>query len=363
MPTAWNDLSADQQKQLTDATGMPAPVVQALYFHQGYRRFTDWNAFIASLTAPSGSSGSSRRPKNEAVAAFSGRDKAYGLEKPREKHIAGLVGTEHPTIDLINNKLGMGLALQGLHTITDAEAAAYAEWLYVHPRYNPVKAVRDAHEDALGGRTTHGKSAETIKKSCKAAIEYTTQHEKSTVHFELDGIDFGAVVGKRDAGGWGITAAELRYIYRQVLQLQSSRGGAAVDLARIKFYLRGVEVEAPWITEPELWAKYVPRVHRDGPPRLIGLPSPARYNEMKDKATRSGKHHMLSRKNYAKLVTRFGEAFGKKNWKAARLILDEVHPRLIEMRDTTKNYWISAELRKKHFDPILEDVEELRLIL
>lgn len=196
-----------------------------------------------------------------------------------------------------------------------------------------------------------------VKKSCKAAVSYTTRVRECTVHFELEGIDMGAVVGKRDAGGWGITGAELRYIYRQVNRAAEE---SEVDLERVRFYLRGVPVAPPWETEPALWARYVPKDRgRHRPALPVSLASPEDYGAMKDKATRRGRHGMLSRKHYRGQAEEFRRAVEAGRWGYARHVLETIHPRLVEMRDATGSYWRSPELKAQYFDPILARVEEL----
>ncbi|MGH9021505.1 MAG: hypothetical protein ACRDV9_00135 [Acidimicrobiia bacterium] len=351
-PLDWDKLGDDREHELEAAGKLPAALLRNAWFNTGYHRFPDWNAFIARVKTPLPEA----PPKDSKIpGAFAGKDKAYGLEKPREKYAGEkLIAAKYYTVDKLNNRIGISNATPAaLHLITDAEAQDYAEWLYFHQRYGPAAA----SQARLRGDAPQGLDAEMIKKSCKDAISYTTRTQHNVIHFELSGIDLGAVVGKRNAGGWGITAAELRYIYRQMV-----RGEAEVDLKQVQFYLRGERVAAPWETEPELWARYAPKRTPSSIGARVSLPSKDDYKAMKQAATLRGKHGMLSSKNYGTGVEQFKRYATVSNWDSARVVVDKLHKRLNEMETTEKKYWRSAELKAQYFDPIYKQVESLRAL-
>ncbi|MES2532456.1 MAG: hypothetical protein V4636_15565 [Pseudomonadota bacterium] len=87
------------------------------------------------------------------------------------------------------------------------------------------------------------------------------QNQNMVIHFALDGLDIQTVVDKRtltpagdEAHGKSPTSRELRSAYRLHLLF-----GEAFD-SRIKYYQDGKEVPAPWISRPEQWQAYKPKL-------------------------------------------------------------------------------------------------------
>lgn len=171
---------------------------------------------------------------------------------------------KHVIIDTINNVLGISAAKSpDTKSISDAEALEYLEFISHHPRYGPK--FKDANED--------------IKKSCKAALEYTTTVKKSTVHFELSGMDLAQIVAKTDKS---VTGAELRSIYRRVVRQKGKGDSPGIHPDNVRFYKFGKEVPAPWISDPELWQAYKPKAEKAGEQQQAEKKSGSEDKERKD---------------------------------------------------------------------------------
>lgn len=100
----------------------------------------------------------------------------------------------------------------------------------------------DPHRDA------ELKHNEQLRRMSKATLDVVLANG-GTIHFLLDSLDMDVVLDKRADH---VTSSELRWLYRNREALEEQPG-------KVVFY-RGVEVvEAPWQTEPDLWATYTPK--------------------------------------------------------------------------------------------------------
>jgi len=117
------------------------------------------------------------------------------------------------------------------------------------------------------------------KRASKQGLEMATGGSNTQIHFVLDGVDMDAVVKKTKGTGllkeedltesstslWdigrgeGVTASELRYIYRNWNRLQG----------KVDFYQGGRKVDAPWIQNHALWNQYQP--HRSLKDRFLSF--------------------------------------------------------------------------------------------
>ncbi|MGK9086241.1 hypothetical protein KXR64_20940 [Brucella intermedia] len=98
------------------------------------------------------------------------------------------------------------------------------------------------------------------KRGSKIGIEMTASGAGNRIHFALDGLDEEKIVHKEGAQGQSITASELRYVYRNRERLAG----------KVFFYRNKAETDAPWITNPGLWASYSPRVKQGGMQEVSG---------------------------------------------------------------------------------------------
>ncbi|WP_417910162.1 DUF4157 domain-containing protein [Candidatus Electronema sp. PJ] len=191
----------------------------------------------------------------ELSSSFKKGDKLYGMEKARKEHTDPRRGEgrgeglsnkfDHPTVDSMNKALGVGFGKIDLLKAADKETANYAKGLI---KRNPDLSSKESNVN--------------FKEACKKAIEYITKDTDGFIHFELDKVDLAAVVTKKFDS---ITGAELRKIFREVVRAEwaeknGQKRASRLDLNKIKFYMKGKEVAAPWDQEPELWAAY--RNHR-----------------------------------------------------------------------------------------------------
>lgn len=95
-----------------------------------------------------------------------------------------------------------------------------------------------------------------IRRACKYGLEYVLLTLKQQVHFVLDAptgvgvsLDVKTIVEKQQFEEWvPITTSELRCCFRNRSKWMPT--------GRLKFYLNLVEVSAPWISNPTLWAQY-----------------------------------------------------------------------------------------------------------
>ncbi|MFS2223452.1 RHS repeat-associated core domain-containing protein, partial [Pantoea sp. B65] len=87
------------------------------------------------------------------------------------------------------------------------------------------------------------------KRGSKLGIALAANDAGNKIHFVLDSLNIEAVVKKKGDFGESFTASELRYAYRNREKLAG----------KIHFYQNNIEVAAPWITDPALWASYLPR--------------------------------------------------------------------------------------------------------
>lgn len=141
------------------------------------------------------------------------------------------------------------------------EAAEYRKWLEKHPKYSPTTT--EVRKEPL---SSPFRQWDRTKKSSKAGLEYTTKEKQNNVHFMLDGLNQKAVVNKLDHKNMrpeqkinpvtgdsqnSITASELRFLYRK-------QNDTAI-MSNVKFWQGGQQVQAPWKTNPALWANYKPK--------------------------------------------------------------------------------------------------------
>lgn len=177
--------------------------------------------------------------------SFREGDKLYGMEKARKGHTQPRgrkgIGTPHPTVDSMNNALGVGRGGINIHGRLDKETATYGAGLKAR---SPDLSSKDSNVN--------------FKEACKKAVEYITKDTDGFIHFELDKLDVAAVVTKKFDS---ITGAELRKIFREVVRAEwAAKHGqtreSRLDLNKIRFYMRGTVVPAPWEQEPELWREY-----------------------------------------------------------------------------------------------------------
>jgi len=187
-------------------------------------------------------------PSGDALASsFREGDKLYGMEKARKGHTQPRgrmkkgIGTSHPTVDSMNNALGVGGGGINVHEGLDKETATYGAGLKAR---GPDLSSKDSNVN--------------FKEACKKAVEYITKDTDGFIHFELDKLDVAAVVTKKFDS---ITGAELRKIFREVVRTEwATKHGQErenrLDLSKIRFYMKGAVVDAPWVQEPELWREY-----------------------------------------------------------------------------------------------------------
>ncbi len=177
--------------------------------------------------------------------SFNEGDKLYGMEKARKGHTQprgrGGLGTPHPTVDSMNNALGVGRGGINIHERLDEETINYGVGLQSR---SPDLTSKDSNVN--------------FKEACKKAVEYITKDTDGFIHFELDKLDVAAVVTKKFDS---ITGSELRKIFREVVRAEwAGKHGqtreSRLDLDKIRFYMRGAVVPAPWEQEPELWREY-----------------------------------------------------------------------------------------------------------
>ena len=188
----------------------------------------------------------------EVTTGFKADDKLYGVKEARAaiQTVLEKQGTKHPTIDTVNNALGV-LGGNVQPTGKDTAADAYAAWL-----------TGDAERE-LGPVDMSGDMWTNIKRSCKAAIVYTTSKKGADIHFELAGLNVKSVLEERkaDKEDRRITGIELRSIYRSFFRQANALPEVAsrkVDLTHVTFYLNGKKVDPPW-TWPEgkeAWEEY-----------------------------------------------------------------------------------------------------------
>ncbi|MEA5626571.1 hypothetical protein [Nostoc sp. UHCC 0251] len=161
------------------------------------------------------------------------------------------------------------------------EAVEYKTWLEKHPKYSPTTT--DVRGEPL---SSPFRQWDRTKKSSKAGLEYTTKEKQNNVHFVLDGLNQKAVVNKLDHKTMGseqkinpktgdsqqsITASELRSLYR--------KQGDQDMMKNTQFWEAGQKVDAPWKTNPALWANYKPKSwQKRFDPTLNPLSSPEYAN-------------------------------------------------------------------------------------
>ena len=88
------------------------------------------------------------------------------------------------------------------------------------------------------------------KRGSKLGIEIAASGGGNKIHFALDNLNIKEIISKSGMGGQSITASELRYAYRNRERL----GG------NIHFYKDDNEVDAPWVSNPEQWNTYKPKL-------------------------------------------------------------------------------------------------------
>ena len=93
-----------------------------------------------------------------------------------------------------------------------------------------------------------------VRKACKFGLEFISSFVGATVHYALDGIDIGEVVGKAVRNLWTfktgvpITTSELRYLFREWGRYRNS--------VKLNFYIKQDQTFAPWVTDPAPWMPY-----------------------------------------------------------------------------------------------------------
>lgn len=88
---------------------------------------------------------------------------------------------------------------------------------------------------------------EHLRRMSKGALD-SVLASGGTIHFLLDSQDMEVVVDKR---AHHITSSELRWLYRNRESIEQRPG-------KVVFHNEGKIVDAPWNTNPELWATYTP---------------------------------------------------------------------------------------------------------
>lgn len=198
----------------------------------------------------------SKKTESKAGTVFRvGSDRLYGLDKKRrvlETQVQSQAGQSvqqsDVTIDRANNRLG--IAMPVFHGAYSLPASAPANTTAADAKFLTFLQGREPQSGAIG-KTFAGRDENArIRRASKLGVDFTRQ-SGGTVHFMLDGIDQEAVVRKRNYGksGWkDITGSELRHIYRNQTALGDS----------VQFQRGGKPAQAPWVSNPDLWAEYKP---------------------------------------------------------------------------------------------------------
>lgn len=199
--------------------------------------------------------------------AFNAGDRIYGLTKselPVIMVLGKLFGEGQLIIDYVNDsyreqKLPSALSTQygasGLKWLSENNNDAIVLAYYQH--YQRTPKLKDMYRRPVTGADPQPSE---INRACKAGILHTIM-QGGTIHFNLDDLDLIAAVDKHDKGSKPtegfFTFKELRYIYRLFLVEPGY-------LQKIKFYENGKATVPPWTKNPEIWAKYNPKLQEDG---------------------------------------------------------------------------------------------------
>ncbi|HBA9710843.1 TPA: type III secretion protein GogB [Escherichia coli] len=180
----------------------------------------------------------------------------YGLDAPREKvvkAIKGLNDLAHKDIITQNtltnavwsrirpNRYNTDHVIRKLLN-DDSRGIDFRSFLKNHNKYNVIKPIYSKyHIDELWAKTS------------KAGLEFQTLIRNKVVMFCADGIidSVKNIANKSTVYGCGITASELRWVYRNKNNEQIMKN--------IKFYLRGKEIPAERILCLPEWKDYHPK--------------------------------------------------------------------------------------------------------
>ncbi len=218
------------------------------------------------------------------------KDRLYGLKKPRDYILEELdqdisVDDSSVTIDLLNNRnmdeiqfiaseareaaqtkgkfklstlfKGFKTSSKGNKTPNASTDTAYLEFLKTR---DEIKNIQDVNQlDNLDQVDSN------FRILSKLGIDFTIQ-DGGKIHFILDGIDLDAVANKHLESNErkSITGSELRYIRRNWNRKAFKKN--------IIFYREGEVVQAPWVTNRELWSNTVRGTNRRYSARSSGLP-------------------------------------------------------------------------------------------
>ncbi|EKB0319736.1 type III secretion protein GogB [Escherichia coli] len=192
----------------------------------------------------------------DAALHFRPGDIVYGLDKPREKVVNAI-----RAINTLSKK-----------DIISQDTLTNAVWSRIRPnRYNTDHTIRKLLNDDFRGycfrdflknhsnfniiKSTFSKCGidELWAKTSKAGLEFQTLVRNKTVMFCTDGLidSVQSIANKSDNYGQGITASELRWVYRNKNNDQIMKN--------IKFYLHGKEIPAEKILGAPEWKDYHPK--------------------------------------------------------------------------------------------------------
>lgn len=177
-------------------------------------------------------------------------DKLYGLHEYRKQvadQIARRIGDDLITIDEYNKLIGAStpganpLSLEG-QSERFPTVAEFLSFLNTENVMNKSGPSFWESEDRENNRT---------RRACKLGIKFCVERDIK-VYFVLNGLDeekMRNAIDKFPAGSY--TNSELRYIFRNKDNPQFQEN--------VQFYRNGSLVEAPWVSDPVLWAQYNPK--------------------------------------------------------------------------------------------------------
>lgn len=124
-----------------------------------------------------------------------------------------------------------------------------------HPRYAhafgllETEKIQGKFSGGEAWRRIHESATYLFSNKSKSMIDEFVQQKSgggptAYLHIFLDDIEMGSVVGNKDLKAGGITAEELRHLYRCRAQLGDA----------VKFYKNNKTVSAPWEQDPKLWS-------------------------------------------------------------------------------------------------------------
>lgn len=196
----------------------------------------------------------------------------YGLSEIREKHVGNsdnklyqrkvplCIDAYNKVIsDIIDEEYKNGSIFDSMENLSTFSA----EWInYIwseHPDWklwddyfyltqiNPKNELKTIYKELIGKKNDF-KDYLHIDRGCKIGLEISMINPGVEIHFCLDNIDFETVLSKKDLGK-SVTSNELRYVYRNWMDLKSS----------VLFFENYEQVKAPWEANPELWKGYTPK--------------------------------------------------------------------------------------------------------